>query len=809
MVEFNRENFRKFILDFDPIDYKYGKWDKEKGKYVWPDEARSQGDAVSTDEDDNKAEAEYYNLINEPTHIEPRDAATMIISTEMAYGSLDKAMLYQDIFQKTLDKILIEYVSIPGLSALFNEHYPEFEWSMHVNMKFKDQRNSYYRDHFIHQIRNMYMMFSMLNDEYIYKNAVDSFTNPSVCRLTEYVSHCMLQYREVYTRAFSNQQHIIEEFNRYKENEKNCSFEQGSDCYFIRYVLYAASAIAALFHDIGYPISYFYEIEDRAVEFIPAFTALLNEGDVNFNHVKDVLGDSLLFQIVNPKQIEEGFLKRDHGVLSALLLALNFYKNGRIYSFSLEKQVALEIGILMIYNHTLDFLYLDEKSKSPLYKLQFARDPLSWLFRFCDDAQEWDREYFEISSSPNLLFCPTCHTPLIKSTDRTYNYRDAFKAVSKYIDKAVSKYIDEEDDNSSEWTELTNIAHYKCRCLPKDKAGANSSMNVNDKSNIEWERFRWFERRQIITVNVCDSVAIKEEFPEIEGSAEKKELGYLLVDFHYDPYKQLRLCTIHHKFSEYRAKDLRKVKKFLQLQSFLVDGKGYKRIVLEHNLSPNPFLLKAMIWGEYFRITQSKFDAMLKQTGEIDEAYKKTINDEIEKVVKGRYSTPEKLQSNIIYNSVFYAYLFIYWMKAMNEHTAMIRYDAVGKAKEEASAYKLDDIEVSEFDVAKFLEELTLKQINNKYRFDADGRVCNDEDDTTNGGKKTDKYMEYLIEEDHVYPLIQQYCDKDAPINQPNVYARDYYSDLFLYEWLSLKTKQEKIKKNKKQNNGQTTGKTN
>ena len=782
MVEFNRENFRKFILDFDPIDYKYGKWDKKKGKYVWSNKARSRGGAGgSREKNDKKAETEYYNLINEPTHIEPRDAATMIISTEMAYGSLDKAMLYQDIFQKTLDKILIEYVSIPGLSALFNEHYPEFEWSMHVNMKFKDQRNSYYRDHFIHQIRNMYMMFSMLNDEYIYKNAVDSFTNPSVCRLTEYVSHCMLQYREVYTRAFSNQQHIIKEFNRYKENEKNCSFEQGSDCYFIRYVLYAASAIAALFHDIGYPISYFYEIEDRAVEFIPAFTALLNEGDVNFNHVKDVLGDSLLFQIVNPKQIEAGFLKRDHGVLSALLLALNFYKNGRIYSFSLEKQVALEIGILMIYNHTLDFLYLDEKSKSPLYKLQFARDPLSWLFRFCDDAQEWDREYFEISSSPNLLFCPTCHTPLIKSTDRTYNYRDAFKA--------VSEYIEEKDDNSSEWPELTNISHYKCRCMMKKTNAPSQPIDGSDESNIEWERFRWFERRQIITVNVCDSVAIKEEFPKIKGSSVGKELGYLLVNFHYDPYKQLRLCTIHHKFSEYRAKDLRKVKKFLQLQSFLVNGKGYKRMVLEHNLSPNPFLLKAMIWGEYFKTVRPKV---------------KNLEKVIEEIVKKKYSDNNiDFQNNIIYNSIFYAYLFFYWNRFEEGDSAVE--NAKKKADEFKESQRKETWTVSQFDVTNFLEELTSKQINNKYRFDADGRVCNDEDDEEKNGKKTDKYMEYLIEEDHVYPLIKQYCDKDAPINQPNVYARDYYSDLFLYEWLSLKTKQEKIKEYKNQNNGQTT----
>lgn len=782
MVEFNRENFRRFILDFDPIDYKYGKWDNEKGKYVWPNEDQDKGGTGTTHKDDKKAEAEYYNLINEPIHIEPRDAAAMIISTEMAYGSLDKAMLYQDLFQKTLEKILIEYVGIPGLSALFNEHYPEFEWSMHVNMKFKDQRNSYYRDHFIHQIRNMYMMFSMLNDAYIYKNAVDSFTSPSVCRLTEYVSHCMLQYRDIYIRTFAKQESIVDAFEKYKNDEKNCSFEQGSDCYFIRYVLYAASAIASLFHDIGYPISYFYEIEDRAVEFVPAFTALLNEGDVNFNHIKDVLGDSLLFQIVNPKQIEAGFLKRDHGVLSALLLALNFYKNGKIYSFSLEKQVAMEIGILMIYNHTLDFLYLDEKSGSSLYKLQFARDPLSWLFRFCDDAQEWDREYFEISSSPNLLFCPTCHTPLIKHIDRSDNYQDAFWA--------VSKYIGEEKEGDNDWPELTNISRYTCRCMRKGLKKDPQSVDGDDESNIEWKRFRWFERRQIITVNVCDSVAIKEKFSKPKGSAVGKEVGYLLVDFHYDPYKQLRLCTIHHKFSEYRAKDLRKVKKFLQLQSFLVDGKGYKRIVLEHNLSPNPFLLKAMIWGEYFKTVKPKV---------------KKLEIEIKKIVKKKYSHNEiDLQNNIIYNSIFYAYLFFYWDQFKEGNSA------VEKAKEKADEFKRKKTwTISQFDVTKFLEELTSKQINNRYHFDADGRVCNDEDDEEKDGEKTNKYMEYLIEEDLVYPLIQQYCDKDAPINRPNVYARDYYSDLFLYEWLSLKTKQEKIKQKKKQNNGQTTGKTN
>lgn len=776
MIEFNRENFKNFIQDFDPISYKYGQWDNFAKTYILP-EKYSRSDITN------------YNQVNQPVHIEPREDASMIISTEMAYGSLDKGMLYQDLFQKTLDKFLIEYVSIPGLSALFNEHYPEFEWSMHVNMKFKDQRNSYYRDHFIHQLRNMYMMFSVLNDEYIYKQATDSLTNPSICRFTEYISNCMLQYRSIHQQVFKDCPVIIDAFEEYKKSEKQCSFERGSDCYFVRYVAHAASVIAALFHDIGYPIAYFYEIEERAVEFIPAFTALLNEGDVNFNHIKNVLGDSLLFQIVNPKQIEAKFLKRDHGVLSALLLALNFYKNGRIHSLSIEKQVALEVGILMIYNHTLDFLYCDEKSKSSLYKLQFARDPLSWLFRFCDDAQEWDREYFEIGSTPNLLFCPKCHTPLLKHTKNSYEFDEAFQNVEKYLDKDRQEKCDtphttdndthqkEESANTNfyAWPDLTGIDRYNCRC--------------GQQVSQEFKRFRWFERRQIITVSVCDNVTIQERFQIAEGSSASKDIGYLHINFHYDPYKQLRLCTIHHKFSEYRAKDLLKVKRFLQLQSFLVDEKGYKRVVLEHNLSSNPFLLKAMIWWEYFQGIEERID--ITKSGEIER--------EILFLVENLFDENQlDLKNNIIYNSIFYAYLSIYWNQCKSSpkctlsHKCDLAFKCLpGKKIIHAAKKKADDwknkvcskFNPKCFDICRILENLTAEQIDQKYVFDVDGKVISGD------------YEKYLIEKDSIYPLVQQYCDKDAMINQPNQYAMDYYSDLFLYEWLSLKTKTEMIKK--------------
>lgn len=750
MTEFCKSNFIKFIEEFVPIDNKFGKWDDNVKKYIWPNKERNL-----------KSEVMYCAQEEQPFHIESRDAASMIINTELVYGNLDKARLYQTIFQITMEKFLIEYVSMPGLSTLYSEHYPEFEWSMHVNLNFKDQRNSYYRDHFIHQIRNMYMMYTLLNDPYIYKKAVENLTNPSVCRLSEFIWQGMGRFRQQFDKLPKSFQNAI-----YKNcnSEKYCEFESPSDCYYIRYVLYASSTIASLFHDIGYPIAYCYETEDRAMEFIPAFSSLIGGEDVSFNHIQNLLGDTLLFQIVNPKDIKSGFEKRDHGVLSALLLALNYYRNGKINELSIEQRVALEVAILVIYNHTLNFLYCDDGSKSNLYKLQFARDPLSWLFRLCDDAQEWDREYFEIGNTPNLLFCSKCHTPLIKKVNKSYDFEKSKDYINKYLNGQERCEFD------YDWDSFVKITNYRCRCS-------------KSKEDMRFNRFAWFERRQIITVNVCDYVRFEECFQKVGGY--KKNTGYLLLNFHYDPYKQLRLCMIHHKFSKYRANDLKKLKRFVKMQSFINNsGEGYKGIFIKHNLTPNPYLLKAMIWEEYF---ESKGEVLGDLNSEIASTIKKIY----------RCKGSNDLINNIIFNAIFYVSLFYCWKENKKETD----YDPIEYAKQKAESwresekltftlYKMPELE-------EVLEKLTNKQIKNKIDFDDNGNIVSVFHNNETNDEPFDLYERYLIEENGMYTLIQQYCDLDSSINNPQYYARDYYSDLFLYEYLSLKTKQLK-KKNKK-----------
>ena len=795
-IRFDTQNFRDFIKrdhfdvesddqaedqiddNFDPLSYKYGRRIqlKEKTKKDW--------DRFSLSDND-RDKILFYELDKRPTNIEPHDTASMIMNTELVYGSLEKAMEFQDLYETVAEKFLVDYIGIPGLSALYDEDYPDFEWSMHVNLNFKEHRNSYYRDHFIHEMRNVYMMYSLLNNKYIYHNVMKYLFNPSVGKLSEYIHSERRKWKYQFEQYPSNVKKVIE--NNFSAEWDHLPDAEPADCYFVRYITYAASAIAGLFHDIGYPIAHCYETQDRAIEFFPPLNVLLDNESVTFSQLQDLLSDTLLFQIVDPKEIKERFEKRDHGTLSALLLALHYHKTGRIHALPIEQQVALEYGIVIIYNHTLDFYYSRQKKPTLHYKMQFSRDPLSWLFRLCDDAQEWDREYFEITNTPNLMFCENCHTPFLKVFDKTNYLRTSDMIVQAYLglpQSSINAQSEQENDRPIDKdTEHVNadaepilkksvkMVKYTCRC--------------EDGKYIH-NRLSWFDRRQIVTIQACDHVDVVTKETGIGLAA-----GRLLFDFYYNPYKQLRICSIHHTFSQYRAKDLANDKRFLQIQDFTDElGQGYGDIGIKHNMTPNPYLLKAMIWGEYLVFTN------FYEKSEEEEAINKDKNNEMEELKNLVIKVVEKLYGqsplsaeyliNITANAVFYAVLFHYWQMG----TTDIREKAVEEATKVSEQYLKDnnwsedkyDYRVRYFN--DILEDAAQKQITNKVD-------PNNYDDlySTN-------YEDYLLEKDDVYAAIGRYCDRDEPINQVSnfKYHRDYYSDLYLYEQLSLFTKmQERI----------------
>lgn len=785
-IIFNKQNFEKFIIErFDPVAYKYGRRIQDSNECEFE----------LADSDRNNVLS--YERAKSPTNIEPHDVASMIMNTKLVYGSLEKAYSFQYLYEVVSEKIIVNYIGIPGLSALYDEDYPDFEWSMHINLNFQEHRNSYYRDHFIHEMRNVYMMYSLLNDKFIYNNVVKYLYNPSVGKLSQYICSELNKWHFEYDTYPAPVKNLISE--NFCSEEYFLPTASPRDCYFLRYIVYASSAIAGLFHDIGYPISHNYETQDRAIDFFPPLNILLSNEGINFDQIQDLLSDTLLFQIVESKEIKERFEHREHGVLSALLLALHYHKTGRIHALPIEQQVALEVGIVIIYNHTLDFFYSKKEGCKLHYKMQFARDPLSWLFRLCDDAQEWEREYFQITNTPNLIFCEKCHTPLLKSFEETDYQTNSDAIIRKYLQ--INPLDPKDETSTAECVEHSMVSHEEKECdtatnictqdISSDSIkhqmidtqlanGIDSNKNpdhifsnpvkmVRYKCQCEQSyihnRLSWFERRQIVTIQTC-------EYVKVTDVNKSNDTAQLLIDFYYNPYKQLRLCSIHHTFSQYRARDLANDKRFLQMQDFIDDfGCGYDRIALKHNLTPNPYLLKAIIWGEYL-----KTDRLSKNNAT-------PLEQVIEKIVDQLYevsgaSRPNYV-TNIIANAIFYATLYEYWQGTKS--TA--RQDAINQANIACNnflkGYKSITVDYN----VRYFNDLLEKFAQNQ--------IVNTVDPTTQKDLYSENYEKYLLEGKEVYATVARYCNREEIINQvpTEKYYRDYYSDLFLYEQLSLFTK--------------------
>lgn len=73
----------------------------------------------------------------------------------------------------------------------------------------------------------------------------------------------------------------------------------------------------------------------------------------------------------------------------------------------------------------------------------------------------------------------------------------------------------------------------------------------------------------------------------------------------------------------------------------------------------------------------------------------------------------------------------------------------------------------------------------------AQNQIVNTVDPTTQKDLYSENYEKYLLEGKEVYATVARYCNREEIINQvpTEKYYRDYYSDLFLYEQLSLFTK--------------------
>lgn len=423
------------------------------------------------------------------------------------YG--DDMLNYLRVIQLADDKFIENFVGIEGIDRLFQYSYFYFEWMMHLEYNKERRDYSYYRDHYVHQIKNMYEMLTLLDEHGFMEKSIDIYQK-STGVVAEYIRKSV---KEQIRCVDQDERALFESVMQYKiENEEMTRKEASEklperieECYY-RYILHSASIIAALVHDIGYPINFMLRISKTLHEFLPLSESFLHINDA-MPHLEEILKSSLLYKTVDPNQIAERVrFGHDHGAISAVMLLSQYYEAGAIYHLRPIERMAIELAALVIYNHTLRYEYMTGK-KEDLYRNVFDENPISYLFRLCDDIQEWGRVYFDISNKSNFLICPNCHMPITKST----NYKGAME--------------------------------YTCLCG-----------KLIDKQTR-------FSYRKLTHITACKSVTICGEIND------KKEP--LVIRMEYDPVTLLQLSYYSPLFAKQRSEGIYEVKRMLDNQDSL------------------------------------------------------------------------------------------------------------------------------------------------------------------------------------------------------------------------------------------------
>ncbi len=786
VLKFTQSDMLEYIRNFNPTEYRYG-IKKDDPRYY---------------------EVICYDKDNKPINLKKRNYSNMIKNTALIYNGFEKAAVYSDIYKNVLDKFILSYLQIPGLSSLYDEQYMEFEWNMHSNLDFDKHTNSYYRDHFVHEVRNMYMMLKLLEDEYISYNVRRVLTTVDKSKVSQY---CMNQFAK--WRNSETNHELRNKIISWHNIDGGDNKEEADAClknYFFDYVTRASSIIACLFHDIGYPIAYYLSIKNRIINFIPSVYSIMGDNNFDFNYINSILSESVLFQFVGKDEIQKKFCQNDHGAISAILVGIFFYKTGAVNALPIEQRTAAELGILAMYNHTLKFLSCNPKAKTHYYRMNFALNPISYLLRLCDDIQEWEREYFYIASVSNLLYCQKCQTPLRKIQINCKDYYEKYDLKlnwDKLNETEVSKIKQKE--------QFTHHSVYWCDCCAKEVKNGGAIFVKRDD----------FSRRKLIEIKACESVAVTFT-PKTLSSP-----GDIEIDLRYNPYKLLRMCVMQLSFFKYRIKEIVSLKKYVEGQSFLKNGKGYSYIYIKHNLTCNPMLLKMFILRDFFGAVQ-KYKALrdssadsegklehiksiwkdyddiecwMDYTKRLDNYYQAEISYMAEEIgINNKLvnDISENLSCSII--KIFYGQsrnngstdftdIFTFNCK---QYIKLLAYEYLcQKNKIHKSESKEDKIEIvyepdlswvengvnksiAGDDIRAVLYNDAVKQLKNAYAHGVSEQLG------------TKKYNNYLKEDDKIYYDVKEYCSTDAPLNMPDKIGErlTYYTDNYIFEKISYLT---------------------
>jgi hypothetical protein len=394
---------------------------------------------------------------------------------ELVYGKAEPIDQLVEIVHLVRDKLITGLLSVDGLLSLFNCKYFTYEWLLHTELDDKKQesKGQYYRDHFIHQVKDAYSMVRLLDELPSLSNRLlEDFmrSNMNVNIYLEKQATKMMhrlkdqrEWLEVYLRLAEI--HIREDKDdpvigrkasddaldeadlarlgstiklmcsnvsidktldslreknatRYKEyieyRRIQIKIERQMKKEILRNIMVNAMVMAGLFHDIGYPINYDLDRREQLADMIPTAHFFVESID-HFTQIKGMLSNTLLFRVVELSTIEAALKDQVHGALSAVAFLLYFYENGTIHSMNPLDSAAIEVAALSMFDHTLGYNVIgDKKSEYRYHHAVYTRDAMSFLLRFVDDIQEWGRMYFTIDQNRSLRICPKCRMPIVE-----------------------------------------------------------------------------------------------------------------------------------------------------------------------------------------------------------------------------------------------------------------------------------------------------------------------------------------------------------------------------------------------------------
>ena len=537
----------------------------------------------------------------------------------LIYGAEEPIAQYIHIIDLVRRKIVGEYLDIDGLGRLLNARYFQYEWEMHLENSYSEHRPSFYRDHFIHQIKDAYACMVLMDEWGLLTkmrenvssyntNFADYLENMANAEASQICNTC--SYGIICNNMSNNNRNI----NKSKELIRQNIIEN---------IIKSALIMAGLFHDNGYPIQYDMKRQDNLSKFLPTAHHFINTTN-NFQQIRAHLSNSFLFRIVDESNIRDAYIKAgdeadgDHGMLSALAFLLYFYENGAVHGLSPAKRAAVELAALIMADHTIKWKAADDDKGKKYYDMINYRNPGSFLFRFCDDLQEWGRLYFYLTCNKTLRICQKCRLPIVdceqwggaRRMPEVYHRTVCGCSPAKNAPFPSHPAGEMGTILGGQWApvvrndyELNSTGHFVISDMKYRRLNHVKTCDSVRFLQMPGRRsdFLFLPRERLLEGHIM--------LPESDKAdpLAKPAIKSYLVHIDYNLFSLLQTTFMGNRFAEFRSQDLSKLKIIIQ------NSIDFPNTVIHSDITDNPITLKVKILERFLSGAAARCERALEE----------------------------------------------------------------------------------------------------------------------------------------------------------------------------------------------------